>query len=280
MTRTRKIFGLAAVTLVLLVVALVTVNGASAQEPTPVPVPRPRGGYGGGIMAQYSGVIDEAAAEALGLSVEEFDALRAEGLTLWQIAEQQGVDLADVQAAMAAARADILAQMVADGVITQEQADWMAGRAGGRGFGAGGFGARGARGAMAGSGLMAAYSDEMHAATAEALGLTVEEFDALLAEGLTLWEIAEQQGVDVEDVWEAREAARADVLAQMVADGVITQEQADWMLGHMAGAAGYGMGYGPGSGPCYGNDSGQTLGPRGGQFGGRMGGGMGRGWNR
>lgn len=140
-----------------------------------------------------------------------------------------------------------------------------------------------------GTGLMSQYSEGMHGAIAEALGLTADELYAMRASGQTLAEIAAEQGVELEDVWAAQQAARAEVLAQMVADGVITQEQADWMLERMGSHAAFGMGYGqrmgggPGYGPCHtGEFDGETVAPRRGLFGGgrgaRAGGMMGRGW--
>jgi hypothetical protein len=111
-------------------------------------------GYGNGWMAQYQDEIDAAIAKALGLSVEEFDAARASGQTVWQIAEAQGVSAETLQAAMQAAHSEILAQAVADGTLTQEQADGMlphmnAGTAQGRG-----------RGMSGGSGHQGEYSGD------------------------------------------------------------------------------------------------------------------------
>jgi hypothetical protein len=88
---------------------------------------------------------------------------------------------------------------------------------------------------------MAEYRDEMHAALAEALGLSVEDFEAKLASGETVWQIAEAQGVSAETLQAAMQAARADILKQAVADGVLTQEQADAMLSHMSARGGWGM---------------------------------------
>jgi len=84
-----------------------------------------------------------------------------------------------------------------------------------------------------GQGWMAQYQDEMHAAIAEALGLSVDEFEAALDSGQTVWQIAEAQGVSVEALQETMQAAHADILAQAVADGVLTQEQADAILNHV-----------------------------------------------
>ncbi len=103
---------------------------------------------------------------------------------------------------------------------------------------------------------------------AEALGLTPEELFAELHAGNTLEEIAEAQGVELEAVQEAMNAARVeamrDAIEQAVEDGSITQEQADWLLegleqgffpmgrsfgfGHgMKGGSGHGMRGGFGS---------------------------------
>ena len=69
---------------------------------------------------------------------------------------------------------------------------------------------------------------------AEAMGLTPVELFAELHDGKTLEEVAEAQGVEMEAVQEAVNAARAEAqkeaIEQAVEDGKLTQEQADWML--------------------------------------------------
>jgi ABC-type sugar transport system substrate-binding protein len=88
---------------------------------------------------------------------------------------------------------------------------------------------------------------------AEALGLSPDEFFAELHAGKTLEEIAEAQGVELEAVQEAMNAARADAMReaieQAVEDGNITQEQADWLLegleqGFFPMGRGFGFGHG------------------------------------
>ncbi len=113
----------------------------------------------------------------------------------------------------------------------------------------------GPHGMMGGYGVMAQYREQIHAAIAEALGLTVEEFEAAIAAGKKLPQIAAEQGVALEDVWAAMRAAREAAIQQAVADGVITQEQANWMLSRMQQAArnrgGGRMGHMSGAfGPC------------------------------
>jgi uncharacterized membrane protein len=88
---------------------------------------------------------------------------------------------------------------------------------------------------------------------AEALGLTPEEFFAELHDGKTLAEIAEEQGVELEDVYDAMNADRVgamrEVIAQAVEDGSITQDQADWLLeGIERGFFPMGRGFGFGRG--------------------------------
>jgi hypothetical protein len=75
----------------------------------------------------------------------------------------------------------------------------------------------------------------MHAALAAALGLARDEFDARLSSGETPWSIGVAQGLGEDEVAALLAAARAEALAAAVADGVITQEQADWMLAHPMG---------------------------------------------
>ena len=118
----------------LLVVGALTalVGGvALAQDETPVipegPLPHAEGrGLGRGMGDQ---VELEAAAEALGMTVDELKTQLWGGKTLADLAEEKGIDLADVQAAVQAAQEAALRekieQAVADGTITQEHADWL-----------------------------------------------------------------------------------------------------------------------------------------------------------
>lgn len=125
MMKTKKFLGMGALMIAVFAVALLSAGVASAQEPAP----GPRGPHGTGIMSTYSADLHAATAEALGLTVAELDAELDAGKTLVEIAAEQGVDLEVVLAAREAARADIVAQLVADGKLTQAQADWMMQRA-------------------------------------------------------------------------------------------------------------------------------------------------------
>jgi hypothetical protein len=90
---------------------------------------------------------------------------------------------------------------------------------------------------------------------AEALGLTPVELFTELHAGKTLEEIAEAKGVDIETVYDAMDAVRAEAqkqaIEQAVEDGKISQEHADWMLeglekGFFPGGRGFGHGWGKG----------------------------------
>lgn len=109
-------------------------------------------------------------------------------------------------------------------------------------------GLSGGRGFMMGGGQpMAEY---MHAALAEKLGLTEQEFEDQLAQGKTAWQIAEEKGITQEEFTTLMTDARNTALDQMVAAGVITQTQADWMKQHAGTMMGSGRGYGAGQGGC------------------------------
>lgn len=83
----------------------------------------------------------------------------------------------------------------------------------------------------------------MHAlvwdALADALGLTPEALQAELEAGQTLAEIVTAQGVTTTDLAAFMEAAMQAGLEQAVAEGALTQAQADQMLAQMAGRYGW-----------------------------------------
>jgi polyhydroxyalkanoate synthesis regulator phasin len=115
--------------------------------------------------------------------------------------------------------ADALAGMVEDGTLTREQADAVAQTLAEQlpAHGPGGVGKpRGHAGVLL----------ELDAA-AEELGLTEQELREQLHDGATLAEIAEEQGVEVDDLVNAIVDAAKENLAAAVDDGRIDQERAD-----------------------------------------------------
>lgn len=112
------------------------------------------------------------------------------------LADALGITIDALDTAQEAARNAALDQVVAEGLLTQEQADAI------RSGEARGLGIRPPRGQES--------TIDMRALLADALGITVDELDA------------------------AEQAAREAGLAQAIADGVITQEQADLMAARSA----------------------------------------------
>jgi len=77
--------------------------------------------------------------------------------------------------------------------------------------------------------LDGAMDDAMHESLATSLGITTEELTARIDAGETLSLIAISLGFDVTEVRDMLVSARTDALAQAVVDGLITQEEADWL---------------------------------------------------
>ncbi|MBN1890725.1 MAG: hypothetical protein JW850_22210 [Thermoflexales bacterium] len=176
MTKTKIGIGIVALVAVLVVALAGT---ALAQEGTPPATPSPDSqqdkghGIGPGGPGRRGGpmigkpVEMEAAAEALGMTVDELSTQLWGGKTLAELAEEAGVDLQAIrdaaEAAQKAAQKDAIEQAVTDDKMSREQADWLlegldkgywgshggsfgfGGRGGPRGFGGrpgrGGFGA-------------------------------------------------------------------------------------------------------------------------------------------
>ena len=190
------------------------------------------GGRGENPLADYISRDEMQAtiAETLGMTVEELEAAHEDGSRLPEIAEAQGVEMADITAALQAQFDQAVQDALADGAITEEQAERLQNRPApffgkGQGRGHGGVGRELAE-------TMQEYIDKdaIQAATASALGITVEELEAAHSAGTRLPELAQEQGVDVADVQAAQQAVFEDAVAEAVADGAITQEQADELL--------------------------------------------------
>ena len=116
------------------------------------------------------------------------------------------------------------------------------GMMGGRG---GMMGGRGSTGAAYGP-----VHEYMVTAIAEALDMTPEALQARLDAGDTCLTVAEEKGLTQDEFYTLMKGARTSALTQAVADGVITQAQADWMIERMGQMQDYGAGAGscPGGG--------------------------------
>jgi hypothetical protein len=127
-------------------------------------------------------------------------------------------------------------------------------------------------GVQNGGGWMHDYVEQ---ALAAKLGLTEAQVEEQLAAGKPMYQIALDNGIKQEDLTDFLNGVHQDAFAAAVKDGVITQQQADWMLQRMQNRGGYGTG----NCPMYNGQGGQFN--RGGGYGSGMmngsGGGMMRG---
>lgn len=92
-------------------------------------------------------------------------------------------------------------------------------------------------------------------AAAEALGMTADELSTQLWGGKTLADLADEKGVELQDVQDAvnaaHEAAMRDAIEQAVEDGDLSREHADWLLEGLDNGYWGGGGFG-GFGGCHG----------------------------
>jgi uncharacterized protein YidB (DUF937 family) len=94
-----------------------------------------------------------------------------------------------------------------------------------------------------GYGLMHDYVEE---ALADKLGITEKDIEDEFASGKTMYQIVLDSGIKEVDAAALLTEVRATALDKAVADGVLTREQADFMLQRVAGGFGYGHGMGGG----------------------------------
>ena len=131
MKKTMLIVGLVVAALVILGVGV-----AFAQGPTPY-----TGGYGPGMMGNGGGwmhdYVEQALAAKLGLTEEQVEDQLAAGKPMYQIALDNGIKQEDLTTFMGEVHKEAFAKAVKDGVVTQEQADWMLARMQSRGYGIG-----------------------------------------------------------------------------------------------------------------------------------------------
>jgi hypothetical protein len=118
----------------------------------------------------------------------------------------------------------------------------MGGMMNGSGAGSGWMG-----GMMGTNGAYGPMHEYMLKALAEKLNLTTDEIQTRLNKGETMWDIARSQGISDTEISTLMNEAHDQALADAVAAGVITQEQADWMDSHMEQMLGNGF-----SGGCHG----------------------------
>jgi len=123
------------------------------------------------------------------------------------------------------------------------------------GFGPGMMGGRGHYEGGLSYGDAGPYHDIMMESFAKALGLTLSQLESRLEIGETMREIFEAEGATWDEFVSIMKEARSAKLEQAVADGTITQEQADFMS-----SRGWARGFGQGYGSCIAGGIGRPLG--------------------
>jgi hypothetical protein len=124
-----------------------------------------------------------------------------------------------------------------------------------------------------GPGLMMApggVHEQVWTAIAKELGLTYDQLQAEL-KTKTLVQLTQEKGVSLDTLKNVAKTAWTDGINQLVQQGKLTREQADWMLQRMDATGwpmfGGGQGFGPGPNGCPMMDDddqpGQGFGPRG-----------------
>ena len=151
--------------------------------------------------------------EAFGMSIDELKAELSSGKTIRELAEEMGIDLQQVAVDQANEK---LQQAVENGRLTQEEADQKLAELQER--------------IESGEGFGRPDKSERLEVLAETLGMTTEELQAAIDEGQTPTEIAEAQGIDLDQLAVDRIAEK---LQQAVENGRLTQEEADQKLAEL-----------------------------------------------
>ena len=157
-----------------------------------------------------------ATLEGLGISSDAVEAGREAGQTLAQIAEAEGVGRADLVDGLVVAAEERLAEAVANGTITEDEAaEKLAGIAD-----------KIDERVDAEPRERRGNGGERIQGLADTLGLTVEELQAASAEGQTLAEIAAAQGISEADLVDALVAGVAEKIDAAVESGRIDADEA------------------------------------------------------
>jgi hypothetical protein len=138
--------------LVVMALAVLGVGVAFAQGPTPYAGNGPMLQDGGGWMHDY---VEQALAAKLGLTEEQVEDALTAGKPMYQIALDNGIQQEALTDFMNGVHQDAFAAAIKDGVVTQEQADWMLQRMQSRGgYGAGNCPMQNGQGGGYGPGMM------------------------------------------------------------------------------------------------------------------------------
>jgi polyhydroxyalkanoate synthesis regulator phasin len=164
---------------------------------------------GSGGPFDFGGRFREAIAEILGISVDEYNA------------------------AVEQAQEQVIDEALAEGWLTEEQAERMQER-----FDQD-FGVQGMDKGFMGPhmGFMERGGNSLIGVAAEKLDISVRDLLTELQDGKSIADVAKDKGVDPQDIIDTYLAQLEETLKQAVADGKLTQTQADWILEQATEAA-------------------------------------------
>jgi hypothetical protein len=166
-----------------------------------------------------AGYMDAQQAKLLGMTTAEYQAQEDAGKTWLEIAAAKGKSTSEAQTLLEKAYSNSIAQALADGKITQAQADALKAlpasdlEMGGH-----------AKGGRNGDFAVHTYLEE---AFAKALGMSIADFDTQEAAGKSWLQIATAQGKTEAEAQTLLARAYSQSITQALADGKITQAQAD-----------------------------------------------------
>ncbi len=144
------------------------------------------------------------------------------------VADVLGITVEEYDAALETAQGKVLDEAVTEGWLTEDQADRMRERAEG-GFGPGMRGGKFGPGRGHG-GFMGGPEGSLVAVAAEELDMSVQDLIAELQDGKSIADVAGEKGVELQTIADAFLAQLSESLNQAVENGRLTQERADWML--------------------------------------------------
>ena|GEM_PF-2181229 len=176
------------------------------------------------------GPLDDQVSSLLGMSLADLRAARQSGKSLAEIAADKGISRDTLVSGMLKLHQDAVAARVADGTLTQTQAEQLLANmktrtealVDGKGFGPGPGPMKG------GCGI-----GPLHDQVASLLGMSVTDLQAARQSGKSLAEIAADKGISRDTLVSGMLKLHQDAVAARVADGTLTQAQADQMLASM-----------------------------------------------
>jgi hypothetical protein len=197
------------------------------------------------ICVGTAGSLD-AAAEAIDIGTSDLLSALRNGRTIAEVAQTHGVQVSEVVDAIVTAERDRLDELVADGRLTQEQADELSADLVERvtdlvngdlapfpllepGFEPGVIGAPGPFGRprfIAGPGPWGLVDGPL-AAAADAIGIDERALVAAIADGETIADVARAHDVEVSEVVDSIVASMQERLDEAVANGWLARDQAE-----------------------------------------------------